>query len=217
MLLTACHHSTTDMYLLPALPTFSEIDSNAGETLAQLRTNMTASLQLPAVWVFLLKGAPVGKKAEGKRLVDDLGPVITIRDKTGKPAPKPEPVASGDQRGIPVALEAGSSVGSISLEPSATLEVARRAVHEKFSGAVPQEFVFLRNHAPVGKKQEKKLTVADCLPVLLLRDKGLRRSSAPPTPGSVNAQATQDPATADAAMIDLVSTSCFLAKLAPLC
>ena len=73
-------------------------------------------------------------------------------------------------------------MGSVAVESSATLEVARRTIQEKLSGSLPAEFVFLRNHAPVGMKQEKKLTVADCLPVLLLRDKASRRASAPPTP-----------------------------------
>lgn len=173
---------------------------------------MESSLQLPAVWVFLLKGAPVGKKAESKRLVDDLGQVITIRDKAVKPAPKLAVVESGDQRGIPVALEAGTSLGTVSVETSVSLQVARRMVQEQFSGSLPDEFVFLRNHAPVGMKQEKKLTVADCLPVLLLRDKSLRRASAPPTPGSVRAQPEQAPAATDATMVALVSTSVCLAK-----
>lgn len=184
------------------------MNCNAGETLAQLRTRMEPSLQLPAVWVFLLKGAPVGKKAEGKRLVDDLGQLITIRDKAVKPAPKPEAVAPADQRGIPVALESGTSLGNISLEPSVKLEVARRMVQDQFSGSLPDEFVFVRNQAPVGMKQEKKLTVADCLPVLLLRDKGLRRASAPPTPGSVNAPTAKATAATDATMVALVSESC---------
>ena len=197
-----------------------EVKSNSGETLAQLRTTMESSLQLPAAWVFLLKGAPVGKKAEGKRLVDDLGLVITIRDKSGKSAPKTEPVASGGQEGVPVAMETGTSVGSISLEPGVTLVVARRMIQEKFSGSLPAEFVFLRNQAPVGMKQEKKLKVADCLPVLLLRDKALRRASAPPTPGSAQAtsapptpaSATKQPAATDAAMVTLVSESYRLTK-----
>lgn len=195
------------------------MNSNGGETLAQLRTTMESSLQLPAVWVFLLKGAPVGKKAEGKRLVDDLGQSITIRDKAAKPPPKTEAVAPADQQGIPVALESGTSLGNISLEPSVKLQVARRMVQDQFSGSLPAEFVFLRNQAPVGMKQEKKLTVADCLPVLLLRDKGLRRASAPPTPGSVNAQTpkatAQTPkaaAATDATMVALVSKSSCLAN-----
>ena len=121
-------------------------------------------------------------------------------------------VESGDQRGIPVALEAGTSLGTVSVETSVSLQAARRMVQEQFSGSLPDEFVFLRNHAPVGMKQEKKLTVADCLPVLLLRDKSLRRASAPPTPGSVRAQPEQAPAATDTTMVALVSTSVCLAK-----
>ena len=176
------------------------VNSNAGETMAQLRVTMESSLQLPAAWVFLLKSAPVGKKAEGKRSVDDLGDAIMIRDKA---APKPE-AASG---GVPIALEAGTALGSVSIEATDTLEVARRSIQEKFSGSIPVEFVFVRGNAPVGMKQEKKLTVADCLPVLVLRDKALRRSSVqPPTPVSTQAPPPQPATATDAAMVSLVRT-----------
>jgi hypothetical protein len=208
----------THCYVCPNRPRvqMSEVESKSGETLLQLRTKMEASLQLPDVWVFLLKGAPVGKKAEGKRVVDDLGEIIIIRDKAGKPAPKSDAGAasSGSDRGIvPVALEGGSALGSVAVESSATLEVARRTIREKLSGFLPAEFVFLRNHAPVGMKQEKKLTVADCLPVLLLRDKASRRASAPPTPTPARAQAAQPAVAVDAAMVAVVST-CFSVAMA---
>ena len=88
---------------------------------------MTGSLKLPAEWVFLLKGAPVGKKAEGKRFVRDLGETITIRDKSARPAKPTEVPASPSRAGgdVPVALESGGTVGQIRVDKSATLQVAK--------------------------------------------------------------------------------------------
>ena len=80
-----------------------------GHNRASAFNAINRSLKLPAEWVFLLKGAPEGKKSEGKRLESDLGETITIRDKSARPAKPTEVPASPSRAGgdVPVALESG--------------------------------------------------------------------------------------------------------------
>ena len=86
---------------------------------------MAGSLQLPAEWVFLLKGAPVGKKAEGKRFVRDLGETITIRDKSARSAPPPV----GKPAQV-VQIEGGAMIGSeIRLRIPITPPIPSRGPH----------------------------------------------------------------------------------------
>ena len=184
------------------------MSSQPGDTLGQVRKTMTGSLKLPAEWVFLLKGAPVGKKAEGKRFARDLGETITIRDKSARPAKPTEVPASPSRAGgdVPVALESGGTVGQIRVDKSATLQVARRMIQAQHGGSLPAEYVFVRNSAPVGMKQERKVTVADCMPVLMLRDKRSRRSSAPPTPARASPPSRPPPVAAESEAVPLVRT-----------
>jgi hypothetical protein len=61
------------------------VDCAPADTLAEARAQMVG-LTLPADWVFLLHGAPLGKKQEGKRTVADVGGALVVRDKAAKKA-----------------------------------------------------------------------------------------------------------------------------------
>ncbi len=84
---------------------------NAEETLDQLRNAMESSLELPAEWVFVMRGAPVGRKAERKRHVRDLGTPIVIRDKSQSAAATPT-VAAEASVAATVQVEGGNAIGS---------------------------------------------------------------------------------------------------------
>lgn len=83
----------------------------AEETVDQLRKAMDCSLELPSAWVFVMRGAPVGRKAEKKRHVKDLGTVITIRDKS-TPAAAGASTAVQTSVGTTVQVEGRNSIGS---------------------------------------------------------------------------------------------------------
>ncbi len=85
--------------------------SNLEEPLDQLRKAMESSLELPAEWVFVMRGAPVGRKAERKRHARDLGTVIVIRDKSQSVAATPT-VAAGVSVAAIVQVEGGNVIGS---------------------------------------------------------------------------------------------------------
>jgi hypothetical protein len=98
---------------LPLTLLATGVKSNSAETLAQLRMTMEASLQLPAEWVFVMRGAPVGRKAERKRLVQDLGEAIVVRDKSAPTAtPALAPATGAAPVGTPVHTEGGTLLGS---------------------------------------------------------------------------------------------------------
>ena len=157
---------------------FGGIVCDPSSTLASLRESMQTQLTLPQDWVFEIRAAPIGKKAEGKRVVGDLGATIVIRDKSAASAPKMNGEASSLQQ-INVATEGGVSLGSIRIATTDTLGVARRTIAETIRlPSLPSEYVFIRNSAPVGLKQEKKITVRECMPLLTIRAKATRSRSA---------------------------------------
>ena len=85
--------------------------TNAEETLDQLREAMEFAFELPTEWVFVMRGAPVGRKAERKRHAQDLGMVIVIRDKSPSQAAPATTVAQSAVEAA-VQVEGGNVVGS---------------------------------------------------------------------------------------------------------
>jgi hypothetical protein len=213
--------ASADLHSVPEhdLLTQSEAPIKNPAVLILIRTRMVVVAQamqsalgerLPAQWVFVMRSAPVGKKAESKRKVEDLGERIVIRDKSAPRAAAPRGAGGPAGRAaVPVSLEGSGGVGttltSITIDTSATLEVARLAIcaaapHATSAVSLPPEWIFVRNGAPVGVKQEKKVLVQDCMPVLLVRPKVARRSTAaaaraPPTPQTQRSTASATEAT----------------------
>ena len=64
-----------------------EEDTLLSDARASLRRNPAFEGKLPGDWVFVKKKAPVGKKAEGKWRVGDLGHEIVLRGKGEQPLP----------------------------------------------------------------------------------------------------------------------------------
>ena len=173
---------------------FGVVGCEVHDTLSFARGLMQSQLQLPTDWVFVMRAAPVGRKAEGKRTVQELGGTITIRDKTvnaAKATVRPAQIIQEAPSAVTVALEDGTTLGSISIRGAETLAVTRRAIDEILAGpSLPAEYVFLRNHAPVGLKQERKVIVQNCLPVVTIRAK-FARTATSGHPGTIKPSAIE--------------------------
>jgi hypothetical protein len=181
------------------------------DTLAAVRARMEAapgSMGLPADWVFVLRGAPLGKKQEGKRTLADVGGAIVVRDKAAKasatptkarpeaepavppaavpPLPLGEPAAAVEAAaaGVAVKDEDGFGLGSVDCAPTDTLAEARA----QMAGlALPADWVFVLRGAPLGKKQEGKRTVADLGGAIVVRKADPLLSAPPLCPASAAA------------------------------
>jgi hypothetical protein len=93
---------------------FAGVDCSEGQLLSDLRTTMEATLQgLPPAWVFMFKGAPVGKKAEGRRQAAEVLPCILVRSK----AVGGSGSAATQQRKAAAAAAAAAAAPSAKVEP----------------------------------------------------------------------------------------------------
>eukprot|EP01046_Picozoa_sp_COSAG06_P024054 COSAG06_NODE_1940_length_8023_cov_11.932988_9_plen_1278_part_00 len=79
---------------------------------ASLMSNPAFQAKLPADWVFVKKNAPVGKKAEGKWMMQNLGHEIVLRGKGPRlPASLPSDVADAALSDAAAEVESTSAVG----------------------------------------------------------------------------------------------------------
>lgn len=135
-------------------------------------------------WQFIVRGAPVALRVEGRRTVRetaslqeaggaDLRHVLVIRAKKSA-AKKPDSGVVG----VPVMMEgeAGALLGTLRVSGAVakkTLAEMRALMAEQMPrNALPPSFSFLRRACPVSSKQERKMGFADAdLPVLVVRVK----------------------------------------------
>ena len=93
-----------------------------------------------------------------------------------------------------VRVEGGPPIGFATLAPATLLVDAREALlrNRAFDGDLPEDWVFLKNTAPVGKKAEGKWSVGDLGTEIVVRGK-TQAPSPPPTPRFVQAPSQPPP------------------------